>query len=356
MITMPGIKFLVYNVPLCRYIAQACRETGIDNLNNNAKQVNSGLRFPRWEALNRDEQVPILNLPLDRDYLVTGGPGTGKTVLAIYRAARLRGKYKITASVDTYHHWLYTQYGQWFKTKVPELSPFVPDWDIVVPRMIEKLQNEGPLFDHLILDEAQDFPLPLLKILKHTCNNVTVFMDPPQALFKTKQETTTMVPDMLNIFQINTGRYYLTRNYRNTEEIYTFARLFYTGDPDMLPAHPPRKSELPQFVHTPSFEDAIDRIIIYATNYPEQNIGIFLTDYNLREKYFAALVDKGIPNVQQYRSGNRANNENIFNFSSNGLKIMTFNTMKGLEFDVVFIPELHDTFFSSETLENGNPF
>jgi superfamily I DNA/RNA helicase len=49
-----------------------------------------GLNLPKWEELSRDEQIPIVNLPIGGNYVVVGGPGTGKTVLAIYRAARWR--------------------------------------------------------------------------------------------------------------------------------------------------------------------------------------------------------------------------------------------------------------------------
>lgn len=51
-----------------------------------------GIRLPAWNELSKDEQVPILNLPLDKNCVVLGPPGSGKTVLALHRAARLKMK------------------------------------------------------------------------------------------------------------------------------------------------------------------------------------------------------------------------------------------------------------------------
>lgn len=44
----------------------------------------------RKEDLNPQEQLPIVNLPLNDSYIVRGGPGTGKTIMAIIRAEQLR--------------------------------------------------------------------------------------------------------------------------------------------------------------------------------------------------------------------------------------------------------------------------
>ena len=50
----------------------------------------SHFKLPEWQELSRDEQIPIINLPTDKTYFVRGGPGTGKSILAIHRVAKLR--------------------------------------------------------------------------------------------------------------------------------------------------------------------------------------------------------------------------------------------------------------------------
>ncbi|HOP61704.1 MAG TPA: DUF2075 domain-containing protein, partial [Candidatus Saccharicenans sp.] len=48
-----------------------------------------GIKLPKLEELSPDEQLEVTNLPLDCTYVVTGGPGSGKTILGLYRAKAL---------------------------------------------------------------------------------------------------------------------------------------------------------------------------------------------------------------------------------------------------------------------------
>ena len=45
-------------------------------------------RLPRVQDLSKDQER-VRSLPLDGQHLVIGGPGTGKSVLALLRAKRL---------------------------------------------------------------------------------------------------------------------------------------------------------------------------------------------------------------------------------------------------------------------------
>lgn len=42
-------------------------------------------KLPKYSDLTNEQRI-IVNLPLDKNHLVTGAPGTGKSVIAIYSA------------------------------------------------------------------------------------------------------------------------------------------------------------------------------------------------------------------------------------------------------------------------------
>jgi DNA helicase IV len=334
------------------------------------------LRLPRWESLSQDEQIPIINLALTRTYVVTGGPGTGKTVMAIHRAAKWKaeqdaetnGKIKFLvfnkplmrylkqalieanlpeASAQNWHPWFYKFYRDRIGTNVPEISKYNPNWELVTPQLLPVLQAAGPLFDHLILDESQDLPKELLCLLKHACRHATVFADERQSLSRTGSS----IADITNAFDAGAARYFLNRNYRNTQEVADLAQLFYTGDTTDLPARPLKRGDKPKLIKVASFENAVKLITTYGDNNPEQNIGVLLPDFNLRQKYFDE-IKKSVEtvSVQQYDT----RDDNNFDFDADGIKLLTFNTMKGLEFDAVFMPEIDNAFFQIDSREHLN--
>ena len=83
--------------------------------------------LPEYSRLN-PQQVDMINLPTSRNFMIKGSPGTGKTVVAIYRAAQMRNKKVLmlvynrplmlylrsaiedmnlsNCTVNTYHSWM----------------------------------------------------------------------------------------------------------------------------------------------------------------------------------------------------------------------------------------------------------
>jgi len=342
-----------------------------------------GIRLPRLEELSRDEQIEILNLPLERTYLITGGPGSGKTILALYRAAQLRNKYKdlnITflvynktlhrylekalrdlglddvSKVKTWHSWFYHYYKERTGASVPEIRPYCPDWETIFKNEIILLKDK---FDHLIIDEAQDFPEPLLKILSNMATNASIFADDHQQINDQDYKSgynKAKIMEIQKIFRAEDRRYHLSRNYRNTEEIYKVGRLFYTGDAHDLSPRIYKKGELPEVIKA-GFEEITDFIANYADNNPEKNIGVLIPPKQscrqTIQKYYKTLKEKcSEASVQYYISNksfgwnNKKNSENL-DFDDDGIKIMTYLSAKGLEFETVFIPEIDDELFDN---------
>lgn len=97
--------------------------------------------LPNYSSLN-PQQVDIINLPTSRNFMIKGSPGTGKTVVAIYRAAQMRNKKVLllvynrplmlylksaieglhlrNCEVNTYHSWISAFYKKQLGHTVPK--------------------------------------------------------------------------------------------------------------------------------------------------------------------------------------------------------------------------------------------
>lgn len=325
------------------------------------------LRLPTWEELSKDEQVPIANLPLNNSFIVTGGPGTGKTILALHRAAKLKASssqvnflvYNKTLRnyleqaiseaglneyvVKTWHSWFYNYYQGKIGNLVPEVSSYNPNWVIIEE---ESSLTSNKIFDHLIIDEAQDLPIPLLKILRKISNNITAFADENQSI----EDESTNISEIINALETFGRRYFLSRNYRNTQEIYDVAKLFYTGDVHDIPAKCYKSGDKPSIIKC-DFHQIVDYIATYADNNPSSNIGVLLPRIDKIDKYYNSIKNKSTyatVQVYHYRSNNN------FDFEKDGVKILSFGSAKGLEFDTVFLPEIDNDLFSNSTTKMKN--
>lgn len=318
------------------------------------------LRLPRWESLSRDEQVPIINVPLTKDLWATGGPGTGKTVLALYRASQALAALRRTgnhasvvfmiynkslrkyldealaetqiadASATTWHSWLYQTYARITHNHVPELRKYHPDWSLVGPRLRSHFEQTGPAIDHLFLDETQDLPKPLLEVLRKAARVISTFSDPNQRIYEASADPSAIGTTL----RVATNRYRLTRNYRNTRQIAEVAGLYRDQSLGEPPSAPTRQGNKPEAIEAEDLAQALGFVANYSDNQPELHIGLLVPDYESRN----AIAGTMEPLLRKAEMQVYANKNEAFTFERAGIKLMTYDTAKGLEFDTVFLP------------------
>jgi len=321
------------------------------------------MKIPSYQQLSK-EQDAIYHLPMTGSHLVIGAPGTGKTVLAIYRANLLRKggvtsqflvyskpltQYLTQATHDmglenqtsTMHSWFWNWYKQTIHKDPPQVERFVFDWKQILMALGQKQTFEK--YEHLIIDEGQDFPKDFYTVMRLIANNITVFADENQRITETNS-TIKEIQQMLGIKQIHR----LTKNYRNTRPVAEFASKFYANISSGIPELPTRKGPKPRLSSTASVAEQYDEISVYARNHTDQEIAIFVPKARDQENALKYLQERRVPNpIQLYQSGNSKHDE--VNFEQPGIRIFAYKSAKGLEFDAVFLPSVENAFAAEMT-------
>ena len=318
------------------------------------------MRIPSYDDLS-PEQDEAINLELDGNYLVSGPPGTGKTVIALYRAKLLSDlkkpvrllmfsnllsqytkafirQYKLESVVSTYHAWVSEFYQENYRRRPPEVERWRHDW----PQIMDNVATNPPPADslaYLIVDEGQDLPRDFYPVAGHIARNLTVFADENQCLFEHNCS--------LHDIAVGVGKSgpdaVLARNYRNTREIAALAATFHTGMSTGIAKLPTRRGELPIVKGFTSLAKTIDFISAYERNNSDLDIGVLVPWNRMRERFVHRFQGKTKNPVQTYDS-KAEGADRLLDFDKRGIKVITYHSSKGLEFDTVFLPEFqcHD--------------
>lgn len=296
------------------------------------------------------EQLDIINLPTNRNWLIKGGPGTGKTAMAIWRVCQMRGK-KVLLLVNnkplmllinslwskeslrccrcnTYHNWLNDLYREMFKSRIPQITPLVIDWDQVKSDFLKM----GKIYDHVVIDGAEDFPKEFFNCIKEVANNVTCFMDSNQTLVP---ENTDIIATILTFCR--KSPYSLTKNLRNPKEMYDAASLF--CDVKAISNCAISNKIKPVLHECFDIKDFLNKTCDIIEQNQNASVGIIVNNKSINY-WHNTIVDelegRGIYGlVEMYKPGFH----NIsLDFTKDNVKIMSFGATKGLEFDMVLIP------------------
>jgi len=319
-----------------------------------------------------DEQHAARDLPKEGQHLIIGGPGTGKSVLALLRSRRhhqseedyvflVYNHLLNQASIHLFEAELKSQQWQsWFGEQFRVLTGAdnVPrlrqnngdyeeiDWDAVLAIIsdLETLPNQK--FPYLVIDEGQDMPPQFYQALANLgFENFYVVADQNQQIVQNVNSTR---QDIQNALAINPSDVIeLRKNHRNTLPIARLAREFYTGDPASPPPDlPPSEGsiECPAlWTYMPdNFAKVVARILKTADRYPGQLIGIIAPDNNVRQEYVHALntvevkLDNGRPRVDTFHTNYRPK----ISFGEGGVLVINALACKGLEFDTVFLADI----------------
>ena len=339
--------------------------------------VDRARRFslPGIHDLNKD-QDEALALPVEGQHLIVGGPGTGKSVVALLRARRLAQNDK-TYRTLVYNHLLdhsnrhlfgseqafsAQTWDSWFRNiyrhflgSVPTLEPDYPggyppiDWDAVELQVqsLEVIKNQSDKFQ--VIDEGQDMPPAFYRTLVNLgFENFYVAADQNQQIHPNKCSSR---QDIENSLAIEPGETLeLKTNYRNTRPIALLAQHFYPADPaspkpdlpDLIPAAATPELWTYGTENTATPAMIADSILQLSDRNPRKLIGIITPDNRVRTKFNDELrqsnpqLDNDKPPIQTFVSGQRE----LPNFGQGGIMIINAQSCKGLEFDTVILADI----------------
>ena len=325
------------------------------------------------------EQEAARALPREGQHLIIGGPGTGKSVLALIRTRRHQRDGEDYLFL-VFNHLLNRASGEligeglksetwigWFhkifKETTGKPAPLMPprsgssfrsiDWDRV-DAIIRSLPP--PTIDierpYLIIDEGQDMPRQFYDSLVNLgFEDFFVAADQNQQI----TEENSSRRDMENGLGLDTADVKeLTWNYRNRYPVARLAREFYTGDPASpppdLPSRGPSAVTVPRLYsyHPDDLCAVARRILRLSDREPRQLIGVIAPNNGVRERYLEALrsvdvpLDNPRPTIETFHGDHRP--EVVF--GEGGILVINAQACKGLEFDSVILADIDEHWFN----------
>ena len=320
------------------------------------------------------EQEEARALPTEGRHLIVGGPGTGKSVLALIRARRHfreRDDYLFLV----FNHLLHRASGQLFGSGLasrtwirwfldtfeeitgqpaPRLEPNSNEYREIdwagVDEIIQSLPHrDGWQPPFLVIDEGQDMPREFYSALVSLgFDRFFVVADQNQQI----TEANSSRRDIENCLVIDTDDVIeLKQNYRNPYQVARLAREFHTGDPASPPPEipGPAPGAVPQlYYYEQDNLDAVARGILRLTDRdPRQLVGIIAPNNRARERYLEALrsvdvqLDNPRPAINTYHGKDRTE----IAFDEGGLLVINAQACKGLEFDTVVLADIDEHYF-----------
>lgn len=308
-------------------------------------------------SLAPDQQDVLASLPFDGHHLVTGPPGSGKSVLAVQRAVMLaltgepvtlltrsnllrQALEPVAAAlgpeegleVSTVHGWMHA----WHRARTGRPAPRTEDdgwfeWAAVFQVAASEFRRPGPL---LVIDEGQDLPLDFYRLCRLIGARTTVFADECQRITDT-QSTLAEIGSLLT----GPNRHDLTATHRITRPVAVLAARFHVGG--ARPALPDLKGPTPSLRRYGSAQQVAAHVAEYAGTRPGERVGVVFR-HTGHQMDLTERLERLMPRSRlQTYVGEGTGRYRTLDLARPGVIVLNRKSAKGLEFDTVFVPDTH---------------
>ena len=286
---------------------------------------------------------PITNLTIGQQsalndpnpIAISGGPGTGKSVVSLWRHIRNYGIGSKRSLLLTYTVTL----ERYLSASASSENQNAGKKDAVNRTYSWTFGGNRSNYDEIIIDEAQDVESDRYDIIKRHSNAISYGADDQQIVFS---NTATTQQELAQIFPRN-NNYVLDENFRNSYEIMLFIKALFPNKlisqntmADLLAKG--RRGNKPIVLISNNNQDKQTKAILDIINQfksDTHNIAILVPLANHVTTYFNIIQNAGI------RCSKYTNENGELSIIEN-VHITTFKSSKGTEFDTVIIPDFQN--------------
>ncbi len=284
--------------------------------------------------VNEDElddfQIQLLQKRIDRSMVVSGCAGSGKSILALWKAKQIQDLRDGT----TYNFIVFTKaLNQYMSDGIRNIG--LKNHNFFYHYQWKK--RGCPKADYIIVDEIQDFESNEIAEFKAAANRAFYFWgDSAQSIYRGLKDT----QDILSIAseaQIEPEKLHF--NHRLPRTIARFAAPL-TSDEELVQRCRKEGEEKPFILRYETFEQQLDMVMKQISNRHIVDAAIMLPTNQQVQQAYAYLRSKG--HAIEAKFDDRENYQNSrmdLNFDSDNPKLMTYHSSKGLQFEAVFLPE-----------------
>lgn len=301
-----------------------------------------------------DFQRDIRGLGINDSYIVKGCAGSGKTILALYRAndIRIEAIAEDEDAVASFTMIVYT------KALMGFIRSGIRELGIPIRQVLTYHRWDASEIDYVIVDEAQDFTQEEIDTLNNAkIKSIMLYGDTQQQIYNKFLKNA----DVLSVEQIAAHLKIevkeLKLNYRLPKSIASFASHIST-DKNIESKCVKLGGDKPRLKKFDSWRKELDFIMeeIKTRNYTDVAILLpFNMVTNAKKRNFHRNVESvkayfdSVGFRHEFKMRDTESDSFDLDFDSDNPKVMTFHSSKGLQFETVFIPfcdyPFHDQWF-----------
>ena len=277
-----------------------------------------------------DEQLDLIDRTLDKSMLVAGCAGSGKSVIAMNKAVKIKeagGDVIMIALTKSLNR--YMGYG---KESHGLGARFYYHW---------QWAKEGkPGADYVIVDEIQDFTRNQIEdFIKAANKSYFFFGDTAQSIYRSFGVNTMTIDEISEMTGINP--LFLYNNYRLPRGVAKITQPYVAVGANEYNEriYQSKEKSIPYIVSCPTFDSQIKKMAAVIVKNKLKNVGIFLPSNEGVLKVFELLTDLEIECEFKYsKKRDYESCRDTLDFKTKLPKIMTYHSAKGLQFETVFLP------------------